>query len=524
MVIWGCSQSQPTQTLISVTIRDDQKDFAVTIPSGSTVRDALQSAHLSLAETDKVEPGLGVVLSSGSQIVITRVTEEYYTEQVVIPFAHQELKNEALPEDEHRLSQPGENGLEQLTYHRLFEDGVEVSVDVVSTTIVKEAVPEIEMIGSRSMFTAIPIPGKLAYLSAGNAWIIENNTGDRSLIVSTGDLDGRVFSLSRDGRYLLFTRFSNSVDTINTLWVAALEHDPAKIIDLGVTNIVHFAGFDPSSERIAYSTAEWREAVPGWRANNDLFELDFSSNGRISAPRQDMAPDTGGVYGWWGTDFAWSPDGKRFLYSRPDSVGIIDGQPNVRSTLLEITPYQTAGDWAWVPGSAWSPAGDIIYTVGQQDNRTGALSASQQFDLLAIPLQGGTPVTLVENVGMFAYPVPSPLFQPEGLTDLNSSEQVGQKKFSVAYLQATDPRHSDTSRYNLFIMDWNGSNQKALFPQEPGSGINPQHIAWSPASLGEDGNHGIALVYNGNIWIIDAKIGTALQVTGDGLTTQVDWR
>jgi len=87
-----------------------------------------------------------------------------------------------------------------------------------------------------------------------------------------------------------------------------------------------------------------------------------------------------------------------------------------------------------------------------------------------------------------------------------------------------NPGQSETSSYRLFTVDRDGSNQQVLFPAEGDPGLAPQRVAWSPDKLGDEGNYAITLVYNGNIWIIDSKIGTALQVTGDGLTSRVDWR
>ena len=98
---------------------------------------------------DKVEPPYIQCLSDGSLVKVIRVREEYYIEQVIIPFEHQELRNEALPEGERRLSQPGVNGLEEITYHRVFEDDIEVSNSIVKTIVLKEAIPEVVMIGSR---------------------------------------------------------------------------------------------------------------------------------------------------------------------------------------------------------------------------------------------------------------------------------------------------------------------------------------------------------------------------------------
>ena len=524
IAIWGCSALRVTQELITVSINSDDRDIQLNITSGSTVQEALNSANIKLGDLDKVEPPLYTVLSYNSKINIVRVREEYYIEQVIIPFEHQELRNEALPEGERRLSQPGVNGLEEITYHRVFEDNVEVSNNAVKSIVLQEAIPEVVMIGSRSTFASINIPGKIAYLSAGNAWVINSTTANRQLVVSTGDLDGRIFSLSKDGNFLLFTRFSSDQSTINSLWVASLQNDPARIIDLGVKNIVHFAEFDPGSRIVAYSTVEWRETSPGWQADNDLHELGVSASGLIDSPRMDLESNSGGVYGWWGTEFSWAPDQLRFLYSRPDGIGIIDSRDGTQTSILNVAPYQTGGNWAWVPGTAWSPGGDVVYAVNHIPSEDNSSDKSEEFDLVAIPLLGGSPVNLVTNVGMFAYPEPSPVDPKSTFIDTASGVLPDQNSFSVAFLQAIFPDQSETSQYRLYIIDRDGSNQKSLFPEEGAVGMDPQHVVWSPDRMGSDSNYAIALIYNGNIWIIDAGSGAAQQITGDGLTSRIDWR
>lgn len=522
--IWGCSAPQVTQELITVNITADKKDIQLSITSGSTVQEAIHTAEITLGDMDKVEPPIYTVLSDGSQVKVVRVSEEYYIEQVVIPFKQQQLRNEALPEGERRLSQPGVNGLEEITYHRVFEDDVEVSNNIVKSIVLKEAIPEVVMIGGRSTFAAITIPGKIAYLSTGNAWIVENNTDNRRLVVSTGDLDGRIFSLSNGGNFLLFTRFSSDENTINSLWVASLNNDPVRIFDLGVENIVHFAEFDPGSNIVAFSTVEWRETSPGWQANNDLYELGVSASGLVATPKSDLESNSGGVYGWWGVEFSWAPDQFRFLYSRPDGIGIIDNRDGTQTSILNIAPYQTGGNWAWVPGAAWSPDGYVVYAVNHVSSEVHSSGESQEFDLIAIPLLGGSPVNIVKNVGMFAYPVPSPVNQKSSFINHPSGDNLDQNAFSVAYLQAIFPDQSETSRYRLFIIDRDGSNQKSLFPEAGTVGLDPQHVVWSPVIVGSNGDYAIALIYNGNIWIIDTGSGEAQQITGDGLTSRVDWR
>jgi hypothetical protein len=303
-----------------------------------------------------------------------------------------------------------------------------------------------------------------------------------------------------------------------------LEYDPARIIDLGVENIVHFAEFDPASNIVAYSTVEWRETSPGWQANNDLYELSVSAGGFVGSPRMDLESNSGGVYGWWGMEFSWAPDQLRFLYSRPDGIGIIDSRDGTQTSILNIPPYQTGGNWAWIPGADWSPDGNVVYTVNHVSSADNSSDESQDFDLIAIPLLGGSLINLVKNVGMFAYPEPSPVDQKSTLINTTSGEIPDQNAFSVAYLQAIFPDQSETSQYRLFMIDRDGSNQKSLFPEEGAVGLDPQVVAWSPTSMGSDNNYAIALIYNGNIWIIDVGSGAAQQITGDGLTSRIDWR
>jgi hypothetical protein len=192
--------------------------------------------------------------------------------------------------------------------------------------------------------------------------------------------------------------------------------------------------------------------------------------------------------------------------------------------LHAISPYQTGGYWAWVAGIAWSPDGSILYTV---DHRT-ALSAIggeyQEFDLIGLPLKGDEPIDIVKNVGMFAYPVVSPLHDPSDVAGGAAGETQADKTFSLAYLQAIFPDQSETSRYRLFISDRDGSNSQSLFPDEGEAGLKPQRVAWSTERLETDGGYAIAVIYNGNIWIIHTGSGLAQQITGDGLTSRIDWR
>ena len=526
-LIASCSVPKASQKQISINVNADGKTLTVQLPPDSTVQQALDTASLSLGSLDRTEPPVYNTLSNGDSVQLVRVTEKYDVEQVVIPFEHQTLRNESLPKDKDVLLQSGKNGVEEITYRRVFEDGAEVSGQPVpiKTTILQESVPEIVMTGVQTPYVPVAVPGRLVYLRDGNAWMIEETTGNRKAIVTKGDLDGYIFSLSTDGTWLLFTRRSKEEGQINSLWAAQIGKEPDQLIDLEAKNVVYFADWVPgSTTQVVYSTVEPQIAAPGWRSNNDLHLLTIFKSKRIEQSEVKLETSLAGVYPWWGVSFEWATDPLRLAYANDHQVGVLDVtikdlemKVDQTSPLLDFNPLQTNASWAWVPGISWGPDGGIIYT---QDHiappGTTLPEESQRFDLAALPVEGIPPLHLVSQVGMFAYPLVSPI-QPLA---------TGEKAYQVAYLQAAFPSQSETSRYRLMVMDRDGSNPKALFPAEGVPGLTPQREwgAWSPAPLPASSHFALTVIYQGNLWLVDAATGEAQQITGDNLTSRVSWK
>jgi hypothetical protein len=511
LALAACAGPRATAGLITVDARADGLTRVVEVPSGSTVQQALAEAGIGLGPLDRVSPAAYTVLSQGASIEVTRIVERFEIETSAIPFEHQTVRNESLPEGETRLLQAGSNGIQQVTYRILEEEGVEVSRSPVQTVVVEEPQPEILMVGSQAAYAPLEIEGTLAYLSGGNAWVMRNTSGGRRPLVVSGDLDGRIFRLSPDGRWLLFTRRADDPEeAINTLWVVSTMEAEPEPIDLDVENVVHFADWGPSASplTIAYSTVEPSPSAPGWQANNDLQILTFNPLGFAARRRVLIEPNAGGQYGWWGTDFVWGPAGT-IAYARADGIGVIDPDDPFFSQLAEIAPLQTLGDWAWVPEIAWGGDGRSIYYVNHgAPIALEAPAASPIFDLVAMPGPGAAPLTLAPRTGMFSHPSASP---PETLAS-------GETAYLVAYLQALSPLESADSRYRLHVMDRDGSNDRALFPQAGEAGLEPQTVAWSP-----DGAR-IALIYRGDLWIVDVLTGAGQPLTGDGQAALADWK
>jgi resuscitation-promoting factor RpfB len=507
---------QIQQTNISVNVIADGISQNITLPTTSTVQQALLAAGVNLSQTDRLSPPAYTLLSEGLIITVTRVREEFETQQVVIPFERQELHNESLPAGETRLVQAGQNGLRELTIRHVFENGVETGTSVVSENILQASIPEIVMIGVQSPFAPLPIPGKLAYLTGGNAWIMETSTSNRRPLVTTGDLDGHIFSLSPDGKWLLFTRKSDLPldQEINTLWVINTVAQSTAPISLHVSNVIHFAAWQPGKTYvIAYSTVEPRVDAPGWQANNDLHFLIFQ-NWEPGKNKVILETNSGGIYGWWGVTFAWSPDGSNLAYSRPDGIGLVDINKGGLMPLVSITPLNTHAAWAWTPGLAWSSNGKTLFLVSHAPP-TGLVTPeeSPNFDLVATSISNNVVTNLIQQTGMFAYPAISSLQQGD-----NGSSYL------VAFLQAVFPTQSITSHYLLDIINSDGTNLRSLFPGEGQPGIqNPIAPVWAPHPL-ENGGDFIGIIYEGDLWLVDVTSGQSQQVTGDGQTSQLDWK
>lgn len=508
-LLTSCRSPQVTTPDITISITVDGATKSVTVPSGSSVTQAFQAADISVGNLDRTEPPAYTVLNNGDKVTLTRVKEVFETEQQVIPFEKQVVRNESLPEGETRLVQAGANGQQELTYRIVSEDGVETSKSVVKSVILQESVPEIVMVGAQSSFAPLPIPGKLAYLSGGNAWIIDTSTANRTPVVTTGDLDGRIFELSPAGNYLIFTRKSTKPadKEINQLW--GVRTNGGKPFNTGIVNVVHFADWIPNTNSFAYSTVEPRSTAPGWQANNDLQRYSITTGEK----RKIIDANSGGVYGWWGMNFAFSGDGQ-LAYARPDGIGIVDLDGKALKPLLSITPLNTHSDWAWLPSIAWGADGKtLFYTSHAPPPSLVSEEDSPFFNIGATSFANDTTIQIAEQTGMFAYPA---------ISSIQSSSR--ERAYLVVYLQAIFPEQSETSRYRIVVMDRDGSNRRTIFPANDAPGLEPQTPEWAPEAIAGQSGDFIAVIYQGNLWLVDSGNSQAYQVTGDGLVTRIDWK
>jgi hypothetical protein len=267
LVLAACGPGRlPEQVNISLT--SDGETQGLLLPQGSTVRDALRSASVTLAELDRVRPPETSLLISGMGITVTRVIQ---TTEVVTETKPYEkgptVTDYALKPGESQIIQPGRNGETTIRYRVTYEDGRLISKVEVAHEDTVAPVSEIVRTGPSEDFSQVTVPGTLVYLSNNNAYVVRDTVGNKRALTTDSDLDAHVFTLSPDGRWLLYTRGNTS--TLNSLWIvdttlAVPEPQALK------TNGVLWADFSPDGKSIAYSRAEPSPGLPGWKALNDL--------------------------------------------------------------------------------------------------------------------------------------------------------------------------------------------------------------------------------------------------------------
>jgi hypothetical protein len=553
-LITACRMSgEPTYT---VTIVAGGTTQVMVVNQEMTVNDVLRRAEVTLGDLDRVNPPGFTRISDGLTITVVRVEENILVVEEDVPFERRTTLNDGLPAGETRLLQAGVNGVAEITYRVTYEDGVETSRSEIRRVLISDPQDEIIMVGSQGELPNVTVNGTLAFISGGNAWIIRQNSANRRPLTLEGGVDGRVFALSSDGKRLLFTRTLPEEVTpsgaglltptpepdqpgpsFNTLWIILDTTDPdSEPLRLDIQNVL-YAGWVPGAERtIIYSTAEPRASFPGWQANNDLWRAQISVNGVALRRELLLEPSSGGIYGWYGTTFAFAPDGATLAWAQPDAVGVLlpivpEPEPDVtpsptpatpvepedsgavlprgyeRQTLATFPPHN-AYDFVWVPSLSWSPDGALIATtVHGPPVGVESPEDSPVFNLTVFPYWGGYSVELVERAGMWALAQ----FSPGGAPDGAPLESV------IAYLKAIDPLDSVIGRYRLAIVDRDGSNERVVFPAEGEPGLEPQVFAWSP-----DGRQ-IALIYQGNLYLLDAVTGLTQQISGDGLSSSPRW-
>jgi Tol biopolymer transport system component len=516
ILVAGCQKkAEETVQVPQVTLFVDgqERRFQTSVDS---VGELLARAGVELSDLDRLEPAEFTAITDGMIITVVRVQHEVITVDQVIPFEEQFVNDTSVPPDESRILEAGQNGLEQLVYRVVFEDGVEVERTQIRRITVQEARPRVVLVGVRDTFTPVPITGTVAYLTGNkevgyNAWVMRGSSGLQRRLTSDGTLDTRVFALSPDGRQLLFTRRTSETlanSQLNRLWLLDTTRLSPEPVDLGQPDVL-WAQWAPDGESIAYSTGEVAVGAPGWRAHNDLWTAELNSRLRLVRRRQVADPAAGGVYGWWGTRYVWSPSGRYIAYAQADSVGHIRVRDGRRTELRRFPPFRTYSQWVWVPELSWSPDNRFLTSVIHGPSSTGeAPEDSPVFDVWIFDIERPLAVKQANEAGMWAAPAWSPA----------QAGEAGEPRSSqIAFSRARSPYESANSPYDLYVMDRDGSNWRRIYPAQGDLGLKEPQVAWGPTG------RQLITVHENDLFLIDLPRDLVRPLTIDASAQFVVW-
>jgi resuscitation-promoting factor RpfB len=520
LLFLAACQSPPPEENAYVTFIENAVEKTFTLPYAMTVEEFLSQANIVWDENDRIVPPLYTQVTNGTRITIVRVDEEEKCEMEVIPFQDQRVPNQGFQPGDERVQRQGQNGEQRVCYRISYENGVQQQrIQLGEPEIITEPVDRIIIYGVERVVEPIPITGNLAYLNNSNAWLIRGSSTDNKPLTVSSDLDSMVFALSLDGRYLLFTREAQETAAfVNELW-AVDTTNPEQLIQLSITDVLYAEWLPTPDYSISYSTGQVYELQPGWTAFNNLFISRIDPlTGDFFNPRLIVEDSCRGLYCWWGTVFDWSPDGLQLAWAQAEAIGLYNAD-NEPVPLTNFDSFRNLQEWSWRANLSWSWDASLIATVIHGPSAPNQpTDTSPIFSVVVLDTEGNFEAMIAEGAGMWA----QPQFSPQLETPDNLYPQG-----YLAYLRAKIPNEPVYGEYELVVADRDGSNARVLFPPENQEGIrwgDSQHLSLSPRMFtwSPDGRQ-IALIYQGNLYIIDVATEDVYQMTFDGGSENPVW-
>ncbi len=472
----------------------------------SNVRELLEEAEIVLGDADIVQPPLFTLIADGLEVTVIRVSESIEILEQGIPFQRKIVRNESMSADDPPLIiQGGNPGLQEITVRIVYHDGLEFTRQETLSTLIEPTQDEIVMIGVGTGPGTVEFNGILGFISGGNSVILRGSSFLPEQLNTGSDLDHRVFSLSPNGSQLLYTRASDESDSFNSLWLVDIEPG-SRPRSLEIDNVL-WADWNPDrvgQPQIAFTTGVPTDLLPGWEANNDLWIGDIPSGRNENFEPEQLVESYPATYGWWGGNYAWSPNGRLIAYSYADEIGVIDieseDEEDFRVLLHSFTEYNTRADWVWIPSITWAPdSSALLFTRHSDDDPTAAV-----FETWAVKIDDATAARFVEGSGMWGHPK----WSSQSTNEFDETQTGSQ----IAYLKATNPLESQQSSYTLWLMDRDGSNTFQLYPPAGENSRFPREqefLAWGP-----DGNN-MAFIYDSSLFMLKLESREVRRITQD---------
>jgi hypothetical protein len=147
------------------------------------VGEALKALHLHLGKRDEIRPGLRHVLADGDRLVLTRIrVVTRHVDGESIGYTTLTREDSSMAKGTSTVVRSGKPGLRNVTYRITYRNGRLVARRVVTQQVLRDPVPAIERVGTKSAAPAsnfasgTTVWDKIAQCESGGNWA--TNTGN----------------------------------------------------------------------------------------------------------------------------------------------------------------------------------------------------------------------------------------------------------------------------------------------------------------------------------------------------------
>ncbi len=140
----------------------DSNMFIMT--TATTVENALDEAKVLVGSKDKVEPAMNAEIKDDMEVSVIRVEEKLVDQKVQVDFKNEVKKLDSLAKGFVNVVRKGQRGEKQVSIKVVYEDGKEVSKQIVSEKIIKEPINGIIEEGAKT--TLITSRGQIGFTRA----------------------------------------------------------------------------------------------------------------------------------------------------------------------------------------------------------------------------------------------------------------------------------------------------------------------------------------------------------------------
>lgn len=171
---------------VQVEVAVDGKDLKIETAE-SNVSDLLAAEGIKYEEDDKISPSVNTQVTAEMKIEITRVETKVVTENQNLDFDTIVKSDDSLDSSVNKTIQEGTPGAKEVTYKIIYENGKEVSKNVVSERVIKE--PTTKIVAKGTMNTLALSRGEIVGYKSKLSMIATAYTGDG--ITATGTVPKR---------------------------------------------------------------------------------------------------------------------------------------------------------------------------------------------------------------------------------------------------------------------------------------------------------------------------------------------